>query len=212
MAYIIDIGVILIFALAVFIGHKRGFIKTMSGVLAFVAALTVAMLLKAPIAGLVYDKAVEPPLLETLETSVNSVTEGYNSLPEVVRHLLFSAGVASGEQLSGQAADLLRTAVYPVVETLCSFVLFLIGYIAASILLKAADLVAKLPLLKQINGALGFVAGIISGVLWVALAISVLQIVVVTGIAGDVLPAGILEETLLTKWLHSINPLSYLPL
>ncbi len=220
MAYILDIAVILIFALAVFIGHKRGFIKTFSGVLAFAAALVVVMLLKAPVANLVYEKAVEPPLVEAIGNTTDnfqqSAVDYYNELPQIIKNLLVQTGVTDGESFfSAMPADgpapVLRPVLLPLVEMVTALVLFLLAYIAAGILLRMLDLVAKLPLLKQINKSLGFVAGVLSGALWVLLAVSILQLIASFGSADSLINMTTVDNTLLIKWLVSFNPLAYMP-
>ena len=57
LTWILDLALVLIFVLCVCIGRKRGFIKTMTGVLAFFAAAAVAFLLHKSVANVVYDKS-----------------------------------------------------------------------------------------------------------------------------------------------------------
>lgn len=227
MAYIIDGVVILIFLLAIVIGSKRGFIKTMSGVLSFAAALVVAMLLKGAVAELVYNLAVEPPLLASLEeqlagvgTEIQNLENAFNSLPGLVKNLLVQVGVQDVDSLTQtmklgadgslaqSIADVVRSVVMPVLEAVCMLVLFILAHIVASLLLRVLDVLAKLPLLKQVNKSLGAVAGIISGVLWVLLAVSVVQIVAALGSADSAINMAVLNDTILTNWLVSVNPLS----
>lgn len=67
-----------------------------------------------------------------------------------------------------------RTALAaPVVEMLCSLVLFALIYGLVALVLRPLNLVAKLPLLKQINKVLGLLVGVVSGVLWVLFAMGV---------------------------------------
>lgn len=61
----------------------------------------------------------------------------------------------------------------PVLEMLCSLVLFALVYGLVALLLRPLHLVTKLPLLKQINKVLGLLVGAVSGVLWVLFAMSV---------------------------------------
>lgn len=226
MAYIIDGVVILIFLLAVLIGSKRGFIKTMSGVLAFVAALAVALLLNGAVAELVYNVAVEPPILSALEeqlsgvgTTVQNMEKAFDSLPVLVKNLLTQVGITDVDTLAQNMtvgaegslaqgiADVVRSVVVPVLEGICTLVLFILAHIVASLLLRVLDIVAKLPLLKQVNKSLGAVAGILSGVLWVLFAVSVVQVVAAFGTADSAINITVLNDTILTSWLVGINPL-----
>ena len=73
-------------------------------------------------------------------------------------------------------------------------------------LLKLLDLLAKLPLLKQLNKTLGVVAGLLQGILWVLLIATFLQAVVETGLFA-VINQELLESTILVEWLCQVNPL-----
>ena len=63
MAYVLDALLIVLFALCVYLGWRRGLIKTASGLIALAAAVAVSVLLSGPVAELVYDKAVEPAVV-----------------------------------------------------------------------------------------------------------------------------------------------------
>lgn len=227
MAYIIDGVVILIFLLSIIIGARRGFIKTLSGVVAFVAALAVALLLKDAVAGFVYNTMVEPPILSNLEeqlgadgTTVQNMEKAYDTLPDLVKNLLAQVGVQDVNDLTQtmkvgaegslvqSVADVVRSVVLPVLQAVFSLVLFILAHIAAGLLLRVLDVVAKLPLLKQVNKSLGAVAGVFSGVLWVLFAVSVIQIVAALGKADSVINMQVLNDTLLTNWLVGVNPLA----
>lgn len=227
MKYLLDAVVILIFLLCVFIGHKRGFIKTVAGIVAFVAALAVSALLSGPVAEFVYDKAVEPSIIETVDaqmeqvegSAIEKLNNAYESLPDVVKNLLAQTGIENvddlsirlpigGDSMGHSFAAVIEPALLPLVKAICSLVLFFITYIVASILLKVLDLVAKLPLLKQLNKTLGLVGGIVSGALWALLAVTVMQVLAATGAADGAITLQTIGETTVVNWIAGINPLS----
>lgn len=229
MAYLLDGVLILILVLAIWCGHHRGFIKTMTGVLAFVAATAVAMLLSGPVAQFVYDKAVEPSVVSTIDSYTAAATgslesgvdEALASLPSFVTNLLANTGVTSGAdviakvggsvapaELAQQIADqVVEPVVVPLLKMVATLLLFLLAFVVASILLRVLNLLAKLPVLKQVNKSLGVVAGIVSGLLWVLFAVSVLQLVAAVAGSDFVINQSLLADTLLTNWLIQINPL-----
>lgn len=228
MKYLLDAVVILIFLLCVFIGHKRGFIKTVTGIVAFLAALAVSALLCGPVAGLVYDKAVEPAIIETVDTqleqsdstAIEGLDSAYQSLPDVVKNLLAQAGVESVDDLSKKLMSMdtnvpvsdninavVESVLLPLLKALCSLLLFLIAYIIASIVLRVLNIVAKLPLLKQVNKTLGLVGGIVSGALWALFAVTVIQVLAATGAADGAITLQTIGETTVVNWIAGINPL-----
>lgn len=228
MKYLLDAVVILIFLLCVWIGCKRGFIKTVTGIVAFLAALAVSALLSGSVAGLVYDKAIEPSIIETVDTQIEqsegTAIEGlgsaYQSLPDVVKNLLAQTGVENVDDLAQKLMSMdtnvpvseninavVEPVLLPLLKALCSLLLFFIVYILVLIVLRMLDLVAKLPLLKQVNKTLGLVGGIVSGALWALLAVTVLQILAATGAADGAITLQTIEETTVVNWIAGFNPL-----
>lgn len=227
MKYLLDAVVILIFLLCVLVGHKRGFIKTVTGIVAFAAALAVSALLSGAVAGVVYDKAVEPSVIETVNaqleeaegTAIENLDSAYQSLPSVVKNLLAQTGIENvddlsirlpmgGDSMGHSFAAVIEPVLLPLLKAMCSLILFLITYIVASIVLRVLNVVAKLPLLKQVNKTLGLVGGIVSGALWALLAVTVLQILAATGAAGEAVTLQAIGETTVVNWIAGINPLS----
>lgn len=227
MKYLLDAAVILIFLLCVAIGHKRGFIKTVTGIVALVAGLLGASLFCGPAAELVYDKAVAPSIVTTVDTKleelegreIERLDAAYQEFPAVVKNLLAQVGIEDvddlaqkmpegGQNSAGESVNsLIRPLLLPLIKAVCSLLLFLIVYIVASILLRALNLVAKLPLLKQLNKTLGLIGGAVAGVLWSLLAVTLMQILAATGVTDGALTLQTIGETAVVNWLIGINPL-----
>ena len=70
----------------------------------------------------------------------------------------------------------------------------------ARAVLRALDVVAKLPVLKQLNGLLGVAAGAVQGLLWVLFAVAALRLVADMGWIDALTPA-VLEDTVLVRYL-----------
>ena len=229
MAYVLDALVIVLFALCVWLGWRRGFIKTASGLIALAAAVAVSVLLSGPVAELVYNKAVEPAVISALEEQIQDntvpmaqqVDNALEQMPGFVTALLAQRGLDSGETIvaglqveemgasvaEGIARQVIAPLVSPLLEGLCAILLFIVVYIAASLLLRVLDLVARFPLIKQLNRGLGLVAGVCSGALWVVFAVGVITTLTYLCWIPDLTPE-VLEGTLLISrlrdWLQSL--------
>ncbi len=226
MTYVLDIAVILIFALAVLTGYRRGFVKTVAGIVTFLAAVLVAATFAAPLSEWVYDTAVEPSIVSAVEEQLASAQDGaaqqvdaaYEALPQVVKNLLRDAGVADaatlgqvlptmeGATMTAQVTAAARTVAMPLAEALASVVLFVLTNILVSWLFRLLNLVAKLPVLKNVNKSIGLLGGVLSGILWVMFAVTVLQVVLSFGVLDGVLDMTTVNDSVLVKWLVSINP------
>lgn len=227
MAFVIDALLVILFALCVWLGVKRGFIKTVSGLIALVVAVLLASLLSGPIAQAVYTDAVYPTVLTTLEEyvtgevvpTVEEADAALDNLPGFVAALLRSAGidsgadvvakievVAPGDTAARTVADVVVTPiVLPLLQMLISVVLFLLAYVAARIVLRVLDLVAKLPVLKQLNTLLGFAAGALTGALWVIFVARILFVLAWLGVAAWLTPE-VLENTWLASFANGLIP------
>ena len=230
MAYLLDGAILLVFILAIFIGYKRGFVKTLAGLIAFAAAALVAFLLSGPVSQFIYNSSIEGSVVSTitqhLEAEGGSLEAGVDkaleTLPTFITNALANAGIQSGadvnDWLTGTDAELslaqrvadqvVEPVVLPLLRVLCLLVLFILVYIVASILLRVLDVVAKLPVLKQLNEVLGVAAGAVSGALWVLLLVSLLQLIASIGGADGTITPALLQETIFVNWLIRINPAS----
>ena len=227
MSYLLDAVLIVLFALCVWIGWKRGFIKTVSGLIALAVAVIVASTFSTPIANAVYTGTVEPAVLSTLEEKISSevlptaeqLDAAIDEMPSLVATLLEVGDMGSGaailEQVdaveSGKSAAstitdcVVTPIVLPLMQMLCSVVLFAAAYLIASILLRVLDLVAKLPVLKQLNSVLGVVAGALTGAAWVIFAARILFTLAWLGMAEWLTPE-VLEQTWVVTFANSLIP------
>ena len=227
MTLLLDAVLVVLFVLCVWLGFKRGFIKTVSGLIALVVAVLLASVLSGPIAQAVYTDMVYPSVVTTLEEHVTGelipsaaeVDAALAELPDFVTALLKSGGledgaavvakiesVAPGSSAAHSVADVVITPiVLPLLQMLISVLLFLLAYVVASILLRVLDVVAKLPLLKQLNHLLGLAAGALTGALWVVFVARILFVLAWLGVAAWLTPE-VLEGTWLASFANGLIP------
>lgn len=232
MAYILDIAVILLFILAIFIGYKRGFIKTILRLVGCILAIVLAFLLSRPIAEGVYDKFLAPIVKEQIvanvpsvdtETLKNELSSAFDQLPGFVVNALGN-NVGTSDQIIDQlkesltgdvqsiAATISDKVVRPVaaamLQMICFFILFILLMIVVIIVSCVINKVFHLPVLKQMNGVLGAVAGAIEGVLWVFVALTVLQLIASSASPDALISMENLQNSLLASRLAAINPIT----
>ena len=225
----LDVLVVLILVSAVVIGHKRGLIKSLTKLLAFVAAIAVAVLFSLALAGLVYDHTVAPSIRETLTDKIgtagntieSNIDGALENVPGFIRNALDNKGLGSGEQIlsvTGKNMDaaaladkitveVIRPVAVPLLRAICFVLLFVVALIAALIVLRLLRVVFRLPLLKQFDKSLGAVAGALSGLLLLLVFISVLQLLAATGKPDGLINAAVIDKTWLVKTLINLNPL-----
>lgn len=231
MAYFLDAIVVVVFLLSLYLGYRRGFIKTISHLVAMVAALLVTLLCSGALAEAAFDRAVTPAvekaITQTMEQagadSAQALDAALEKLPGFLQQTLSNQGITDGAALaaklnagSGASAQLaeqvtqqvIRPATLPLLKLLCGIVLFLVVLIVARILMGMLDKVFRLPVLRTLNGTLGLVGGALTGVVWALLAVSVIQVIAASGGADASVNPAVLSQTHVVQWLAQLNPLS----
>lgn len=227
MAYLFDLLLVALFALCVYVGWRRGFIKTVSGLIALALAVLVSAALSGPIADWAYTSMLEPNISSTLEAQLPAevlpeaaeIDVALEKLPPFVTDLLAAGeaidgevvlsklgAVANGENIATAITEkVIAPIVLPLLEMLCSVLLFIAVYVIALFVLRLLNVVAKLPVLKQLNGLLGMVAGVITGAVWVLFVARILYVVAGLGWVDWLTPA-VLGQTLLVSLVNGLIP------
>ena len=190
MAYLLDGAVILIFILFVWVGSRRGLVRSVLRLISCVVSLVLALLLSTVAAGGLFDaflsesaqEIIAQHLPETDAASVASgVEEALHQLPGFVESALTAGGLGSPEEIASSVQDVLgqspetvaqaiteqviRPAAVALMGSVCFLLLFLLFMILFGILIGLINRVFQLPVLKQLNGALGAVVGAAEGLL-----------------------------------------------
>jgi len=150
MSIIVDLIVIGIITLFVFIGYKQGLIKSAIKILSFFIAIIVALTLYKPISTLVINNT---NLDEKIQNSIASkiLPEGSNSEDQVQTHknvpdiILGAAG--------NTVNSISSTMAVKIIETATLIIIFILVKIILRFVTVLADLIGKIPILKQFNKA-----------------------------------------------------------
>ena len=225
MTYVLDGLMIVLIALCVWAGYHRGFVRTVGGLIALIVAVLAATVFSGPLSKSVYTNFVQPQVLTTLEQqiegealpSAEELDTALQSLPPLVTTVLEHEGLDSGAAIlrkvgeTGEPAaetitrKVITPVVLPLIQLLCSVILFALAYILTCIVVRALNVVTKLPLLKQANNVLGLFAGAINGCLWVLFAVRVLYALALLDVAPW-LTTALLEDTMLVAPVGALLP------
>lgn len=189
MNFLVDIIILAIIALSIFIGYKRGLIKCAINVLSFFVAILVVILLTTPISNLIIKNTkIDDNIKTAISENLNlgdvdkenlKLDENNSNSPEVVR-----------EHINKMMSDLTSNATNDIADTLAENISVMIINIAVAIILfigtkfalmfvkVLADIVGKIPLIKQFNKAGGIIYGIASGIVRVYLILAIISIIV----------------------------------
>lgn len=183
MSIILDIAIVLIFALTVYFAYKNGFVKTAVSAISFVLAIVVTAMFASPVAEFLkqtavaeaVEQATEKVIGDALYESSQSVKDLLEGKSEDFNKLLAVTGqdtrelsdwFDSNDTQAANSKELLASRIAePItdaVATVIAVVLLFIGtQIAVVIIARALDIVAKLPIIRFANKWLGVALGVV---------------------------------------------------
>lgn len=183
---------VLIFAVFIINGRKRGFINTALSLAASAIAIFVAYKYAMPVAqwadGAFIKSAAVNTFSEAISVHLSSGAQAViDAVPSYITEAAAAGGVSLQELISGigstinaeQAAEQIYGAIYsiiilPVLTVVAFLAIYAIISFILSFAVKAIDKVFKLPGLKGLNKTLGGLLGAVKGVAAVAILCAVL--------------------------------------
>lgn len=189
MSLLVDIIILIIMALSIFIGYRKGLIKCAINFLSFFIAIIVVILLTTPISNLIInntkiDDNIKATLLEKIDlsdvTSNNLKLDEENSnSPEVVREYINETILNLSEDVTENVGEVLAENIAIIIINIgVAIALFIITKFALMFVKVLADIIGKIPLIKQFNKAGGIIYGIFSGFVRVYLILAIISIIV----------------------------------
>ena len=230
MSIFVDLILIAVLVLAVLLGRRRGFVRTVmhlvSGIIAFIAAY----LFTPPLASLFYEKVFFSRISDTIHGALTNLigtrdpaavfadTEAKGALTDIfakfnvsyedaVAH--FSESVKAGvADATTSVAEYAAAPVANAISYVLSFVLiFVVAIILLTVLTHVLDLVTKLPILKTANRLLGAIAGFIHGlvIVWVITLALRFALPYLHTLNAGMFPLTMFEDSFLLRTIYSLN-------
>lgn len=155
--YIIDLILIAIIALFTFIGYKKGLIKVAFGLVSFILAIAISVIIYKPVSNFIInytsiDDSIEALITERLDSSETTQEETENIVSNYYNNI-------KNASTSVIANGMSKT----IINVSCMLIVFIVTKIILFFFRFAGDLIAKLPLIKQFNSAGGFIYGLLKG-------------------------------------------------
>ena len=174
MAIAIDLIVLAIVLLFVFLGYKRGLVKVAFKLCTFFIAIILAFMLYKPVAKIVIENT---NIDETIETKITDkiLPEGKTETDEIDLSESLPSIILKNSENTVQS--IAKSCSNTLIETACLVLIFIIAKIVLKFVTALADLIAKLPILKQFNKLGGTIYGIIEGLFIVFLGFAVISLI-----------------------------------
>ena len=198
MSIVIDLIVVAIVLLFVALSAKKGFVKTVVEMVGFVAAIVLAFTISTPLAGVTYDKIIEPPILAAVTDEatedVNAMVNGiWEKMPAFIINRAEDMGHSQdnvGQSITSSLANGTQAAVKSTSQNIFKPVAVSLLSLVFSVIISIVLLLIVKPIAKIINGlfsfsiigkanrALGAVVGLLKGAVFAVVFCLVISLVV----------------------------------
>lgn len=196
---IFELILLVIVSLSMFIGYKKGFVKSFSDLVSNIVAVVTARFVSSTYTQQIYSAYIESPIKERIGEIIKEAGKGTSNKVQAVidgvpgmNGFMSIVGVDSGsvassvkEQVNSGSVSItdavMGNLVSPVVTFILRIVLFVIAFILCliimKILTKILDKLSKLPLLKNANALFGIIFGCVKGIIICILICAVCRII-----------------------------------
>lgn len=182
MGIVVDLIIIVIIALSAFLGYRKGFVTLAIKFFAFIIAIAITFIIYKPVANVVInvtgiDESIENAILEKAnDIMTNEENETSNKMLE--------------EAKTGILPQTAREIAVNIVTGGVVLILFIAVRIALKFVTALANIVAKLPIIKQFNEMGGLLYGVLRGVLVVYIAMLLI------GVVGQIDPQNSIHQNI----------------
>lgn len=203
MGIIIDLIIVAIFIVCIGIGYFKGLTGSLLKIVSFVLALVIAFVLFKPVANFIVDhtnwdenleQAIKEMLIKENEPAEKEQTQEEQSMPDVITNYINDAVEKAGTEAKNVIVEsTAREVAVTIINTGVLISLFLISRIILLLVKGLAELLTKLPVIKQFDKIGGILYGLIE-----ALVISYVILAIVSFVspmlAGTPVVKGIQES------------------
>lgn len=165
--WIIASVMVIIIAISAFIGMKKGFIRMVAGFIEYVVSFLLAYVFCSKLA--VYIKKIPfiaKMVSEAEMPSLEGMTLG-EKIKFVIDYIVDNAFAKGADTATAEAAAIVKNYIASIISTVIAFIaIFIATLLLQKLIVLLLDLVAKAPVLKQLNGGLGFLFGLMCGSFW----------------------------------------------
>ena len=165
---LLDLIIVLIIVLFTLIGYKRGLVKTAINILSFFIALVISIILYKTVGNIVINNTEIDEKIEATITSkitAEDLEEKYEILPNGL--------VEAGENTINDMAKALTEKIIYIGAFIILFIVLKIALIFVKVI---ADLITKLPIIKQFDKTGGIIYGLAKGILIVTVIFAVISL------------------------------------
>lgn len=188
MGIMIDLIIVAIFAICIIIGYIKGLTGSLLKIVSFVLALVIAFVLFKPIANFVVDhtnwdesleQAIKELLMEEKQSNkLEEVQKQEQSMPDIMMNYINDAVEQAGTEAKNAIIEsTARNVAITIINGGVLVSLFLVSRIILLLIKGLAELLTKLPVIKQIDKVGGVVYGLLEALVITYVAFAILSFI-----------------------------------
>lgn len=168
MSIVVDLIIVAIILLSVFLAYRKGLVSLAIGLVSFVIAIVVTIILYKPVSNIVINvTGIDEMIENTIYEKANDMMEQEDETSQMIMD-------TAKNNLLPEAA---RTIAVNIVTGGVILILFIVVKIALRFVTALANLIAKLPIINQVNRLGGIIYGLLRGFLIVYVTLLVISVV-----------------------------------
>ncbi len=181
MGIILDIILVAIIALNIFICYKKGLVKLAVGLIAFAAAIILALILYKPVSSLIIenteiDENIEQAIINNFSGDTQENEEvRYVSVLDYLQKYVDDAVNKTQTEIVTQTAGMMAVKIINVVVLIG---IFIIVRAVLVLLTFISDIITSLPILKQFNEVGGILYGAIKALLIIYVVLAIVFLII----------------------------------
>lgn len=217
MGIVLDLIIIGILAISTWLGYKKGLTKSLLKIFSFVIAIVVSVVLFRPIANIVVSQTDFVDIIQnTISSTFKSEEKEFleeggqeNNKEESIEHSIFYSYIEnkiieSASEAKDYAIEVASKEIAIGIINIAVFIILFIAIRVALIFVKAlADLITKLPVVKQFDETGGGIFGFLRA------SVIILFLFTIISISAPLIPGNIItsifENSILAKLIYENN-------
>lgn len=228
MSIFLDIATVAILAYIIYRSYKKGLVRVIIEVIGYLASLIIAYFLSSSVGGWIYTLLLKPVVSDHVSDAISQQTAAQSS--QLASQLsgyaqFFSLGGGDPNQVIGDALKagggsatntIMDTLVAPVLMSVGRIIAFVIIFaicmIVVRLIARAADVVFKIPLIRQINELGGAAVGAVKAVLvmFVVCTLVTISLPIFSMQEKPPITNNTIDSTYVFKYIYQVNPLTQL--
>ncbi len=199
MSIVVDLIIVAIILLSTFLAYRKGLITLAIQLVAVIIAIVLTLLLYKPVSNVIInvtgiDEFIQNAILEEANDIMTNEEEGANQVVETIQNNMLP--------------ETARTISINIIEGAVILILYIVIRIILKFVTALANLVAKLPILNQLNQLGGIIYGALRGILIVYI------LLLLVNLSGEIEPQNqvyaMVQESYIGKMMNENNILDIL--